>query len=87
MRALYPHILGLIANPLTLVEQVAQHPRSSDLAVIMLTSAGERGDAARCRKLGIAGYLMKPVSQSDLYDAIVATFGGHAGHRPLDPGR
>jgi signal transduction histidine kinase/DNA-binding response OmpR family regulator len=63
----------------TLVEKVAQNPRSSDLAVIMLTSAGERGDAARCRKLGIAGYLMKPVSQSDLYDAIVATLGGHVG--------
>lgn len=32
----------------------------------MLTSAGLRGDAARCRKLGIRAYLPKPVKQSDL---------------------
>jgi two-component system sensor histidine kinase/response regulator len=61
----------------TLAARVARDFPSSDLTVIMLTSAGERGDAARCRKLGIAGYLMKPVSQSDLFDAIMATLGGH----------
>jgi signal transduction histidine kinase/DNA-binding response OmpR family regulator len=39
--------------------------------VIVLTSAGQRGDAARCRELGVAAYLSKPVSQSELFDAIV----------------
>jgi CheY-like chemotaxis protein len=32
----------------------------------MLTSAGEQGESARCRELGVAGYLMKPVAASDL---------------------
>lgn len=37
----------------------------------MLTSSGQRGDAARCRELGVAAYLTKPVTQSNLFDAIV----------------
>ena len=37
----------------------------------MLTSAGQRGDSARCRDLGISAYLTKPIKQSDLFDAIV----------------
>ncbi len=43
--------------------------------LLMLTSAGERGDAARCRELGIAGYLMKPIVQSELLDAIMTALG------------
>ena len=35
-------------------------------SLIMLTSAGEQGESARCRELGVAGYLMKPVAASDL---------------------
>jgi signal transduction histidine kinase/CheY-like chemotaxis protein/HPt (histidine-containing phosphotransfer) domain-containing protein len=68
-----------------LAERIAQDPRLSDLTVIMLTSAGERGDAARCRELRIAGYLTKPVSQSDLWDGIVSVLqpGEGAEERPL----
>jgi signal transduction histidine kinase/CheY-like chemotaxis protein len=40
--------------------------------IILLTSAGQRGDSARCRELGIAGYLTKPVRQSELRAAIMA---------------
>ena len=40
--------------------------------VVMLTSAGARGDAARCKELGIDAYLLKPVRQSELRDAIVS---------------
>jgi CheY-like chemotaxis protein len=38
---------------------------------MMLSSAGQRGDAARCRELGVSVYLTKPIKQSDLLDAIV----------------
>jgi CheY-like chemotaxis protein len=34
--------------------------------LVMLTSAGEQGESQRCRELGVAGYLMKPVAASDL---------------------
>jgi CheY-like chemotaxis protein len=36
----------------------------------MLTSAGHRGDAERCRELGITAYLLKPIRQSELREAI-----------------
>jgi CheY-like chemotaxis protein len=45
-------------------------------AVLMLTSAGSPGDIERCRELGIEAYLMKPLKQSELLDAIVTALGG-----------
>jgi two-component system, sensor histidine kinase and response regulator len=56
----------------TLAEAVKRNPEWRAAAVMMLSSAGERGDAARCRELGIAAYLTKPVRQSELLDAILA---------------
>jgi two-component system sensor histidine kinase/response regulator len=43
--------------------------------VIILTSIGERGDAARLEALGCAGYLTKPVKQSQLFDTIITLWG------------
>src|SRR5712692_8152793 len=37
---------------------------------MMLTSAGHLGDAARCRELGISAYLVKPIRQGELLEAI-----------------
>jgi len=60
----------------TLVEQLRHSPElAGEAKVIMLTSAGQRGDAARCRELGVAAYLTKPVSQSELFEAIVRVLG------------
>jgi PAS domain S-box-containing protein len=43
--------------------------------LLMLTSSGERGDAHRCRELGIDGYLAKPVTRAELLEAVGATLG------------
>jgi two-component system, sensor histidine kinase and response regulator len=43
---------------------------ASPSTIMMLTSGGQRGDAQRCEQLGIAAYLLKPVRQSELRDAI-----------------
>jgi CheY-like chemotaxis protein len=44
--------------------------------VIMMLTSGERpGDVARCESLGVAAHLLKPVKQSELYDAIVTALG------------
>ena len=51
-------------------DQVMQDPQIAGSVLIMLTSAGFRGDAARCRELGIKAYLAKPVKRSDLLEAI-----------------
>jgi CheY-like chemotaxis protein len=43
---------------------------------MMLTSLDRMGDASRCEELGIKSYLIKPVKQSDLFDAIVLALEG-----------
>jgi CheY-like chemotaxis protein len=45
----------------------------SELKVIILTSMGTRGDAARCTQLGISAYLLKPVNEFELLDAVLHT--------------
>ncbi len=56
----------------TLVEQIRRTPDLAGAIIMMLTSADRIGDAARCHDLGVKRYLMKPVKQSDLLDAITA---------------
>ena len=55
--------------------QIQRDPELAGATVMMLSSADRGGDAARCRKLGVACYLCKPVAQSDLLDAIVRALG------------
>ena len=57
-----------------LVEQLQKIPELAGMPTVMLTSGGQRGDGARCTELGIAAYLMKPVLQSDLLDALSRVF-------------
>jgi two-component system, sensor histidine kinase and response regulator len=58
-----------------LAEEIRKNPRLSGTTIMMLTSAGQRGDAARCRAMGLEGYLTKPVSQSELLDAVLRVAG------------
>ena len=60
-----------------LVERIRQRPELSPATVMMLTSAGHRGDAARCREIGVAAYLLKPIRQSELREAIARVLGAH----------
>jgi len=62
-----------------LAERIRQRPTPSAATIMMLTSAGQRGDAARCRELGIAAYLTKPVSESQLLEAVRSALGSEAG--------
>ncbi|MDZ7261602.1 MAG: response regulator, partial [candidate division KSB1 bacterium] len=59
--------------------QVAQliksDPQLSHLPIVMLTSMGARGDAQRCKEIGIEGYLTRPIKQSQLYQTIVTVMG------------
>ncbi len=47
----------------------------ADVEIILLASLGEKGHAARCKEMGISGYLTKPVKQSEIFDAIVMALG------------
>jgi len=55
-----------------LVKQIRRRPELSAATIMMLTSGGHRGDAERCRELGIAAYLYKPVRQQELLLSILA---------------
>jgi CheY-like chemotaxis protein len=60
-------------------EFVKHDPELAGAVILILTSGGRPGDAARCRQLGIAAYLMKPVKQSELLEAILLAFGAPSG--------
>ncbi|HEV3253014.1 MAG TPA: response regulator [Candidatus Acidoferrales bacterium] len=59
----------------TLASRIKQNPALAAVPLILLSSSGQRGDAARCRKLGISCYLTKPIQQAELLDAVLATLG------------
>ncbi|HUU30040.1 MAG TPA: PAS domain S-box protein [archaeon] len=59
----------------TLAENIRKRQEFGHITIIMLTSVGQRGDAARCRQVGINAYLTKPVNQLELLDTIMATLG------------
>ena len=72
-----PFVLAIIDSQMPkmdgfeLTEKILRDPALSGLRIMMLTSAGVRGDATRCRKLGILAYLTKPVKQSELLNTIM----------------
>ena len=59
----------------TLIERIREKPGLSTAAIIMLTSAGHRGDATRCHELVVAAYLLKPIRQLELREAIARVLG------------
>lgn len=59
-----------ITDGFALVEQVKENPEWQRYPIMMLSSGGTRGDAARCRALGVNAYLTKPVRAAELHAAI-----------------
>jgi PAS domain S-box-containing protein len=58
-----------------LAECIKRNPEWGAATIMMLSSAGQRGDGKRCREIGVAAYLTKPVRQAELLDAILAALG------------
>ncbi len=54
---------------------IKEHPLLKEMRLILLTSHGIRGDAARARDAGFDAYLTKPIKQSQMFDAVVSVFG------------
>jgi PAS domain S-box-containing protein len=50
--------------------RIRQIPALGDLPMLMLSSAGVKGDAQRAREAGITGYLTKPVAREELLMAV-----------------
>ncbi|MFZ0636057.1 MAG: response regulator [Candidatus Acidiferrales bacterium] len=54
-----------------LAEEIHQRFPGDVPKILMLSSSAQRGEGARCREVGIAAYLSKPVQQSELLSAIL----------------
>jgi signal transduction histidine kinase/DNA-binding response OmpR family regulator len=63
------------ADGITLTEWIRQDPKLADTTVIVLTSGARSDDLRRSEELGVAAHLMKPVKQSELFDAIGMSLG------------
>ncbi len=59
----------------TVAEHIKEEQGLLETTVMMLTSDNRSGDLERCKKLGITGYLVKPIKRSYLRDAIITAVG------------
>ncbi len=69
------------ADGFVLAETIKEEAGIAEAAVVMLTSGGQPGDAARSRELGVAAYLTKPIRSKDLRTAILLALGGSSVQR------
>ena len=61
----------------SLAELIQQQSPADAPNIIMLTSSDFVGDSARCRELGIRGYLPKPVKRSNLLNVMKTGIGSN----------
>ncbi|MFH1807121.1 MAG: response regulator [Pseudomonadota bacterium] len=86
-----PHRIILVdclmpgADGFEVVERLRSEGVDENSVIIMLSSLDEKGHRERCRQLRIAQFLVKPVSPSSLYNAIVNVLGQQRATEP-DPG-
>jgi CheY-like chemotaxis protein len=66
-----------------LIEQIRQLPELRSPIIMMLSSSGHPGDAARCEELGVAAYLLKPIRQSELRQAVAKALGAQEQKGPV----
>jgi signal transduction histidine kinase/CheY-like chemotaxis protein len=79
----HPYSLVLLDSQMPGMDGFAVAARMMDRSelrgatIMMLTSADQFGESTRCRELGIREYLMKPIRQADLFEAICRTVQPH----------
>ncbi len=59
----------------TLAEQIMQRSELAEATLMMLSSADQHRDAMRCREMGLAAYMTKPIKQSELQNTIITSLG------------
>ena len=60
-----------VMDGFALAEEIRRNLEFGAVPMLVLSSSAQRGEGDRCRKLGIAAYLVKPVQPSELIDAVV----------------
>src|SRR5262249_1204226 len=67
-----------------LTQAIKARPELQSTVILMLTSGDSSGDISRCKEVGGAAYLMKPVKQSELFDAITTSLAVARQGEPAD---
>ena len=67
---------------IALASRIREGQELAGAIVMMLSAAGSAEDAARCGELGIRAYVLKPVTPSDLLEAIQAALGADRDSAP-----
>jgi two-component system, sensor histidine kinase and response regulator len=75
-----PHMDGF-----AVAEQIRTQPGLAGGTLMMLNSAGHQDDLARCRELGVAAHVTKPLRPSELLDAVMVALGRAATVPDLEP--
>jgi signal transduction histidine kinase/DNA-binding response OmpR family regulator len=72
----------------TLCGQISRTPGLAEPTILMLSSSAGKEDTRRCRELGVAAYLIKPIGASDLREAVEVALTGSrpAPTVPAQPG-
>jgi CheY-like chemotaxis protein len=60
----------------TVAERILSSEGMRGVTVLMLTSAERSNDVRRCRELGLAAYLVKPVTQKELRSTLLRVLSG-----------
>jgi len=66
---------ALLLADVALLQKMRERPELSVPAIIMLTAGGHNEDAERSKRLAAAGYLLKPIRQSELRAALARALG------------
>lgn len=63
-----------------LAQRIREDKDLRDVRIVILTAHGEMGDGREARRLGVQGYLTKPISKQQMKDTLL-----HVIRRPLTP--
>ena len=63
-------------------EQIRKSSHLAGATIMMLTSSNQRLDTERCRELGLAAHLVKPVSQAELRTSMLEVLNNQGAVRP-----
>ncbi len=67
------------------IEKIKEDPNLTNIIIMMLTSANQGGHAARCRNMGVTSYLVKPVKQDELLEALISAVKASMSFRRAQP--
>jgi CheY-like chemotaxis protein len=70
----------------TTLKMIRNETLTRNVKVVVLTSMGRRNELGRLSELGVSGYLLKPIKQSQLHETLLSVIGGQVrtNHRKRD---